>query len=48
VEIKQSAELGKPAERYVPSTQKAKKALGLSIFLPIEEALQRTIEFYRG
>jgi nucleoside-diphosphate-sugar epimerase len=44
--------LGQPApgaapDRYVPNIERARTELGLSITVPFEDALRRTIEWYR-
>lgn len=36
----------KPAERYVPSIQRARNELGLQPFIDLPEAIRRTIEWY--
>jgi len=40
-----AAPLAKP-ERYVPSIDRARNELGLSLTVPLEEALRRTYQFY--
>ncbi len=44
--IKKQPEPGKIPERYVPSTEKAKKELGLKETVSLEEAIKRTLKFY--
>jgi nucleoside-diphosphate-sugar epimerase len=39
---------GQPAERYVPSTDRARAELGLTTLIPLEEALQRTVAWHRA
>jgi len=46
VKISQSPSPGKPAERYVPSTAKARADLGLNAWIDITTAIRRTIAFY--
>jgi dTDP-glucose 4,6-dehydratase len=36
---------GKPAERYVPSVERAKQELGLGVRVPLDEAIRRTARF---
>ena len=45
--IKKQPEPGKIPERYVPSTEKAKKELGLKETVSLEEAIKRTLKFYQ-
>ena len=45
--IKKQPEPGKIPERYVPSTEKAKKELGLKETISLEEAIKRTFKFYQ-
>jgi nucleoside-diphosphate-sugar epimerase len=35
------------AERYVPSIHRAQSELGLEVYVPLDEAIRRTAEFYR-
>lgn len=46
VKISQAPSPGKPVERYVPSTVKARTELGLSARIDITTAIRRTIAFY--
>ena len=45
--IKKQPEPGKIPEKYVPSTEKAKKELGLKETVSLEEAIKRTLKFYQ-
>jgi len=45
--IKKQPEPRKIPERYVPSTEKAKKELGLKETVSLEEAIKRTFKFYQ-
>jgi len=45
VKIAKSPNLDTPPERYVPSTDRAKKELGLAETIDLEEAIKRTIIF---
>ncbi len=44
VQIQEPPVPGKLPERYVPSTQRAQKELGLKQVFPLREALQRMLE----
>jgi len=44
--IKKQPEPGKIPERYVPSTEKAKKELGLKETVSLEEAIIKSLQFY--
>jgi dTDP-glucose 4,6-dehydratase len=46
VEVRGSAG-AEPSSRYVPSTMRARIELGLSETVPLEEAVRRTVEWYR-
>jgi len=37
---------GKPAERYIPSTQRARAELGLECWIPLKEAIQKTAAWH--
>jgi nucleoside-diphosphate-sugar epimerase len=47
IEILGEPSPGRPTERYVPSTQRAKAELGLQAWIPLEEAIRRTAAYYR-
>ena len=47
VEIFRTPQVGQKAERYIPSTQRAQTELGLQTWIPLEEALRRTITWHR-
>ena len=44
VQVARQAPAGQPAERYVPSTARARHELGLEVWIGLEEALRRTIQ----
>lgn len=46
VNVRQAATAGKPASRYVPCTKRAQEALGVRIWVPLDEAIQRTFEWH--
>lgn len=48
IEIEGTPALDRPPPRYVPSVEKARNAFGLQCSVGLEEAISRTIEFYRG
>jgi dTDP-glucose 4,6-dehydratase len=48
VEVRGTPVPGRPAERYVPSTRKARQQLGLAARVPLREAVRRTAEWLRG
>lgn len=45
--VAREAEPGKPAERYVPATRRARTELGLAARVPIGDAIRRTAEWVR-
>jgi len=47
VRIAKAAVAGRPAERYVPSTARARHDLGVTTTIELEEALMRTMNWYR-
>jgi dTDP-glucose 4,6-dehydratase len=47
VRIERQATSGRPAERYVPSLVRARRDCGLTVRIPFEEAVQRTLSWYR-
>lgn len=48
VEIARKPVPGVPAPRYVPSTRRARKELGLTCSVPLRDAIQRTIAWNRA
>jgi len=48
VEIAREAIPGRPAERYVPSTERARLELGLEERIGLDEAIRRTAEWHRA
>lgn len=46
--VEQKASLEAPLLRYVPSTELARTELQLETFIPLNEALSRTIKFYQS
>lgn len=47
VTVAQPATEGRPAERYVPSTVRARSELGLEAWVPLDEAIRRTADWHR-
>lgn len=47
VETAQAADLSRPPERYVPSTERARTELGLRQTVPLDEALRKTLLWHR-
>ena len=47
VSISQSAAPGQLPARYIPNIERAKKELGLKCWIDLDEAIYRTIRFYR-
>jgi nucleoside-diphosphate-sugar epimerase len=48
VDIARTASPDRPAERYVPSSARIRTELGVRVTVDLEEALTRTVEWYRG
>lgn len=48
VEIAQKPDLARAAERYVPDITRAQTELGLRAFIPLEDAIRRTLAWHRG
>ncbi len=48
VRIARAPTLGQAAERYVPSTERARGELGLDVWVGLDEALRRTIDWNRS
>jgi dTDP-glucose 4,6-dehydratase len=46
VHIAREPEPGKPAERYVPSTERAREELGLSLHIALPESIERTVQWH--
>ena len=47
VRIARAPFMGEPAQRYVPSTERARNELGLSVKIHVEEAVRRTILWHK-
>ncbi len=47
INVARSQVAGQIAERYIPDIARARSELGLEIWLPLEEGLQRTVDWYR-
>jgi len=47
VEILGSPQPDRPVDRYVPSTQRARTELGLSLHVTLDDAIRRTADWYR-
>jgi nucleoside-diphosphate-sugar epimerase len=47
VRIAKTPSPGAAAERYVPSTARARDELGLAVTVELEEGLSRTVEWHR-
>jgi nucleoside-diphosphate-sugar epimerase len=48
VDIAKAAAPGRKADRYVPSTARAREELGLAVHIGLEDAIGRTLEWARG
>ena len=48
VRIAKAVVAGRPAERYVPCTARARQDLGVTATVELEEALKRTADWYRN
>ncbi len=48
VQIARAAVPGRPAERYVPSTRRAREELGLAEWISLPEAVARTVRWHQG
>ncbi len=48
VRIAKPAATGATLERYVPSTVRARRDLGVTVTVDLEDALTRTVDWYRG
>jgi nucleoside-diphosphate-sugar epimerase len=48
VDIVKAAAPDQKAERYVPSTKRAREELGLAVHIGLEDAVRRTLEWARG
>ncbi|NPV56722.1 MAG: NAD(P)-dependent oxidoreductase [Anaerolineae bacterium] len=48
VEIRGAPNPARPVERYVPDTRRAREELGLQVYIPLPEALARTLAFYES
>jgi dTDP-glucose 4,6-dehydratase len=46
--IAQEPTYGKPVERYVPSTQRAREELGLEQRIDLIDAIKRTVSWYKN
>lgn len=47
IQIKKEPVAGQPAERYVPSINRARSELGLTVRIELDEAIRRTITWHR-
>jgi len=48
IEVRGRADTVRPVDRYVPSTARAREELGLRERTPLDEALRRTLDWYRS
>ena len=48
VQIARVPQAGQPADRYVPSVERARTELGLDVWIGLDEALRRTIDWNRA
>lgn len=48
VEVRGTPRPGQPPSRYVPSTLRARRELGLSETVPLDDAVRRTLAWHRG
>jgi dTDP-glucose 4,6-dehydratase len=48
VHFARQAVQGMTADRYVPSTERARQELGLRTLVPLDEAIDRTVRWHRG
>ncbi len=47
VRVGQTAVPGRPAARYVPSIERARRELGLDVHIPLPDALRRTLQWHQ-
>ena len=46
--VARTTETGIPVHRYVPDTSRARRDLGLSVRIPLDAAIQRTVKFHQN